>query len=160
MLLQNIPLKKYSNFKIGGTTSYFYEFNSKEDLKQVLLEWREVSPELNKIFILGGGTNILFNDNGYDGLVIKNNIDVLKRDDVVVTAGGGTLMSDLINFCNQNSLSGFEWAGGLPGTVGGGIRGNAGAFLGEMGDKVFEIESMNIDNFKIKKRSRQECGFG
>ncbi len=160
MLLQNIPLKKYSSFKIGGPASYFYEFKSVDGLKQILKDWRENNADSNKIFILGEGTNILFNDNGYDGLVIKNNIEFLKREGSTVAAGGGTLMPDLINYCSQNSLSGFEWAGGLPGTVGGGIRGNAGAFLGEIGDSIISVESINIDDLKIKTRDRKECGFG
>lgn len=160
MLLQNIPLRKHSSFKIGGPASYFCEVKSEEELRKSLLEWREIEGAPDKIFVLGGGTNILFDDAGYDGLVIKNNIDFLKRDGAVVTAGGGLLMPDLINFCSQNSLSGFEWAGGLPGTVGGGIRGNAGAFLGEIGDSVLQVESLDIRSLEAVVRNRAECHFG
>ncbi|MBI2621504.1 MAG: UDP-N-acetylmuramate dehydrogenase [Candidatus Levybacteria bacterium] len=160
MLSQNIPLKKYSSIKIGGPASYFCEVNSVSQLKQVIKQWREIDGDLNKIFVLGEGTNILFSDSGYDGLVIKNNINLLERKGTQVLAGGGMLMPTLINFCSQNALSGFEWAGGLPGTVGGGIRGNAGAFLGEIGDSILEVESLDLRTFKIKKRNRKECQFG
>ena len=159
MLLRNIPLKKYSSFRIGGPASYFYEVKSADEFGQVLQEWREINGDLNKIFVLGEGTNILFNDNGYDGLVIKNNINFLERDGTWVNVGGGTTVSALVNFCAQNSLSGIEWAGGLPGTIGGGIRGNAGAFLGDMAKNTIEVKSIDIKNLKIKKRNKKECKF-
>lgn len=160
MLLRNIPLKKYSSIKIGGPASYFCELRSKEDLKQALKEWREINHEMNNIFVLGGGTNILFDDTGYDGLVIKNNIDFIERVGTTVVSGGGTKVSDLLNFCSQNSLSGFEWAGGLPGTVGGAIRGNAGAFLGDISKNVSEVESIKIKTLEIKRRNKSQCKFG
>lgn len=159
ILSQNIPLKKFSSFNIGGNASYFYEFNSKEDLRSVLLQWRDLGREVNNIFVLGSGTNILFSDDGFDGLVMKNNIKFIKREGNIVNVGGGTLISDLVNFCTQNSLSGLEWAGGLPGTVGGAIRGNAGAFLGDTAQNIQEVESIDIDNLKIKTRNKDQCRF-
>lgn len=68
-------------------------------------------------------------------------------------------MSDFVSFCSQNSLSGMEWAGGLPGTVGGAIRGNAGAYLGETKDNVLEVESLELSTLKDKSRSKKECEF-
>lgn len=158
MIQTNIPLKKHSNFKIGGPASYFYEFKSKESISEAIREWGEVGKDL-PIFILGGGTNILFNDDGFDGLVLKDSISFIKREGNDLTVGSGTLVSDLVNYCNQNSLSGFEWAGGLPGTVGGGVRGNAGAFMGEMKDSVLEVESLDLKTLKTKKRNNKECKF-
>ncbi len=159
-LLKNVPLKKYSNFKIGGPASYFYEFKSKEDLMQILTYWREINPEMDKIFILGGGTNILFNDKEFDGLVIRNCVDFIKREGNIITVGGGTPVEDLVSFCTRSSLSGFEWAGGLPGTVGGAIRGNAGAFLGDSSENIEEVESINVLSLKITVRDKKQCGFG
>lgn len=156
---QNISLKKYSNFNIGGPASYFSEFRTKEELKEALKDWKKMD-EPGNVFVLGGGTNVLFNDGGFEGLVLRNNISFIKREMDIVEVGGGTDMEDLVNFCTQNSLSGFEWAGGLPGTVGGGIRGNAGAFLGDMSQNVLEIESLDIDTLKSSKRKKDECGFG
>jgi len=159
ILRQNIPLRKYSNFNIGGNASYFYEFKSKEDLIEVLSDWREIKGETNNIFVLGSGTNILFSDDGYDGLVLKDSISFVKRDGDLVAVGGGTKMPDLVSFCAQNSLSGLEWAGGLPGTVGGGIRGNAGAFLGEIADNVSEVESIDVGSLKVCTRNKKDCNF-
>lgn len=160
IISQNIPLKKYSNFNIGGNASYFYEVDSKDDLVSALLQWQDMGGETNNIFILGSGTNILFSDDGFDGLVIKDNIKFIKRKANIVNVGGGTLISDLVNFCMQSSLSGFEWAGGLPGTVGGAIRGNAGAFLGDTSGNVGEVESIDVDKRKIKTRNKDQCKFG
>ncbi len=159
MIQTNIPLKKYSNFKIGGPASYFLEFKSEDDLKKGLIEWRQLKKDL-PIFILGGGTNILFSDEGFDGLVIKDSINFIKREGDFISVGSGTLVDSFVAFCEQNSLTGLEWAGGLPGTVGGGIRGNAGAFLGEMEDNLVEVVSIDIDTLKIKKRNHKECSFG
>lgn len=159
MIQTNIPLKKYSNFKIGGPASYFFEFKSEEDLKEGLMEWAKLNKDL-PIFILGGGTNILFSDEGFDGLVIKDSISFIKREGDLVSVGSGTLVDSFVNFCEQSSLTGLEWAGGLPGTVGGGIRGNAGAFLGEMEDNLVEVVSIDINSLKTIKRNKRECNFG
>jgi UDP-N-acetylmuramate dehydrogenase len=159
ILLQNIPLKKYSNFKIGGLASYFYEFKTTQALLDALSDWKEIGKDL-PIFILGGGTNILFSDDGFEGLVLKDSLNFIKRDGRnSVVVGSGTLLSEFVSFCMQNSLSGFEWAGGLPGTVGGGVRGNAGAFGGEMKDDLIEVESIDIKTIKNKKRNNKECEF-
>lgn len=158
MIRQNVPLLDYSNFKIGGNALYFLEVFSKEELINGLAEWKKIDKEKqDKIFILGGGTNILFSDKGFDGLVIKNSIGGIKNTDNIVEVGGGVEVSDLLNFCIDNSLTGFEWAGGLPGTIGGAIRGNAGAFNGETKDYVLEVESVNLKTLEIKTRSEKEC---
>ncbi len=155
MLKQNVSLKNYSNYKIGGNASYFLEIHSKKELLEGLSRWEEGK----RIFILGKGTNILISEKGFDGLVIHNNIlGIEKRGDEVVV-GAGVLVSDFLNFCIDNSLSGFEWAGGLPGTIGGAVRGNAGAFKGETKDSVKEVESINLTTLEEKKRSNLDCEF-
>lgn len=158
-LLKNVPLKKYSNYKIGGAASYFHEFRSREDLIAALSEFAIISPK-GRVFVLGKGTNVLFSDNGFDGLVLKNNFKFIQRDGSIVSVGSGTLMEDLVTFCCRNSLSGLEWAGGLPGTVGGAVRGNAGAFLGETADNIYQVESLNLKNLKIVNRNKKDCLFG
>lgn len=160
MLKRNIPLSDYSNIKIGGKAAYFSEFTSKENLIEILLQWREINPEMDKIIVLGNGTNILFNDNGFDGLVLKNSVDFIKRDGNIVEVGSGTEFSRLLDFCVENLLTGLEWAGGLPGTIGGAVRGNAGAFGGETRDNITEVVSLNIQTLQTKVRSRADCKFG
>lgn len=162
-LQQNVPLKDFSNYKIGGNTAYFLEVFSKEELQKALKEWKKISSVLprdeQKIFILGDGTNILFSDEGFNGLVIKNSIKGISVQNNAVTAGAGEKILSLLNFCSKNSLSGLEWAGGLPGTVGGAIRGNAGAFGGEIKDSLKEVTSLNLKTLETIKRSNNDCEF-
>lgn len=159
----HISLKDFSNFKIGGSAKYFLDIKSIDDLIAGLRQWHEISKDFpkeeKKIFILGSATNVLFSDNGFDGLVIKNSIEKIEKKDDVVTIGAGVLVSNLLDFCIDNSLSGLEWAGGLPGTVGGAVRGNAGAYSGETKDNVLEVESINLKTLETKKRSKDECEF-
>lgn len=162
-LQQNIPLKDFSNYKIGGNAAYFLEVFSKEELAETLKEWKKISSvfprDEQKIFILGDGTNILFSDEGFNGLVIKNSIKGISVQNNAVTAGAGEKISSLLNFCSKNSLSGLEWAGGLPGTAGGAIRGNAGAFGGEIKDNLKEVTSLNLKTLETIKRSNKDCEF-
>ena len=113
-----------------------------------------------KIFILGGGTNILFNDKGFDGLVLIPKIKFIKKiNKNIVRVGGGVEVKDFLNFLVKNELSGLEWAGGLPGTIGGAIRGNAGAFGGEIKDNLIQVKSIEINTLKEKIRNNKECLF-
>jgi UDP-N-acetylmuramate dehydrogenase len=163
MLKQNVFLKDFSNYKIGGQARYFLEATNEADLIDGIKEWQAVSanfPENEKrIFILGGGTNILFSDEGFKGLVIRNCMDSITSDGDTITVGAGTQFSELTEFCIVNSLSGLEWAGGMPGTFGGAVRGNAGAFGGETKDNLASVMSLNLTNLNIVKRSNQECEF-
>ena len=159
ILKRNIPLSLYSNIKIGGTAKYFYEFKSQGDLISALSEYKKIDPSINSIFILGKGTNVLFSDEGFDGLVLKNDYIGIEHEYNQVLVNSGTQMDELVNFSISNTLSGFEWAGGLPGTVGGAIRGNAGAFGGEIRDNLIEATSISLNDLKTKVRSNSECKF-
>ena len=160
---RNVSLKDYSNFKIGGNASYFIEVSNINDLINGLKKWQEISKGFEsiekKVFVLGSGTNVLFSDKGLKGLVIKNSINDISKIGNIVRVGAGTLLSELLNFCMENNLSGLEWAGGLPGTVGGALRGNAGAYNGETKDNVWQVESLDINFLEIKKRNNKNCEF-
>jgi UDP-N-acetylmuramate dehydrogenase len=156
MLKENIRLADYSNYKIGGPARYFEEAKSIEEVKSVLKEWR------GPLFILGGGTNILFPDEGFDGLVLRPIVSTLERRGNLVQVGAGVAIDDFLSFLVQNQLAGFEWAGGLPGLIGGAIRGNAGAFGGETKDSVISVKSLDISGPEpvIRERHNAECEFG
>ena len=158
MLQRNVLLSDYSNYKIGGRAKYFFEAKSLRELEKFL----ETSGASKKpVFILGGGTNILFSDQGFDGLVIKISLDYLQLNQNILIVGAGVLIEDLLDYCVEYDLGGLEWAGGLPGTVGGAVRGNAGAFKGEIKDNIIEVISLDISRKepKIVKRTNKQCQF-
>jgi len=155
--LRNISLKKFSNFRIGGKAKYFFEAKNISEIKKALILAKQLKA---KIFVLGGGTNVLFNDKGFDGLVLIPKIKFIKRiNKNIVRVGGGVEVKDFLNFLVKNESSGLEWAGGLPGTIGGAIRGNAGAFGGEVKDNLVQVKSIEINTLKEKIRNNKECLF-
>lgn len=154
---KNISLNNFSNFKIGGKAQYFFEAKKISDLKQAILKAKKLNL---KIFILGGGTNILFKDEVFNGLILKPNINFIKKlEKNIIRVGSGVSVSDFLNFLVKNNLSGMEWAGGLPGTIGGAIRGNAGAFGGETKDNILRVKSLDLNTLKAKIRNKKECNF-
>lgn len=158
MFQENISLAKYSNYQIGGPARFFYKAKTINDVQKAVAE---ANKRGLRIFVLGGGTNVVFSDNGFDGLVLKLEFDVIKQEGSAIRAGAGALMSNVVDFAAKEGLSGLEWAGGLPGTLGGAIRGNAGAFGGEIKDSVVEVTSLNIEDhsFRVVVRSNSECKF-
>ncbi len=153
---ENISLAKYSHYKIGGPASFFFNAKSEKDLTWAV---REAKKRKLRIFILSGGTNLLISDKGFDGLVLRPDMRTMKAKGGFVQVGAGVLMADLLEFAAKKSLKGVEWAGGLPGTVGGAIRGNAGCFGGEMKDVIVSVRSLDTKTMKIVKRRAPQCGF-
>ena len=158
MFNENISLKDISYYKIGGRAKYFFEAKNVEEIKQAIERARAFD---ERIFVLGSGTNILINDDGFDGLIIKPDLKIIEFGDNSVRAGAGVLMNNLVNLLVEENFSGFEWAAGLPGTVGGAVRGNAGAFGGEIKDMVSKVISLDIlsSGLKIIERSLSDCFF-
>lgn len=159
MFEKNVSLAQYSNFKIGGPARYFVAVKSTDEVVAAALEARNIGA---KIFVLGGGTNLLISDNGFDGLVMRAEFKHMALEgENRVRVGAGVSMKELVQFCIDNSLAGMEWAGGLPGTVGGAVWGNAGAFKGEMKDSLVLATSVDISHApKVVERTNGQCQFG
>lgn len=155
----NVPLRRYSHYKIGGEARYFFEAKKADDLIKAAEERRKI--KVKDIFILAGGTNTLISDDGFDGLVIKPNLEYLDKDGSEIRVASGVLLNDLLHFALDNNLSGLEWAAGVPGTVGGAIYGNAGAFGMEIKDIIESVISLDISKKepKIIKRNKNDCLF-
>jgi len=134
-----VRLSDYTSFKIGGRARYFFEPESFEDLRQVLAFARQSGL---RVFILGAGSNLLVSDKGLDALVIRLNNANFKRcicQGSCIIAGSGLKLNTLILFSSKKNLSGLEFLTGIPGTLGGSLIGNAGAWgksLGELIDCV------------------------
>lgn len=154
----NTPLHLHSNYKIGGNAKYFCCPKNSEELEEVIGE-----AKLKKlpIFILGGGTNILWSEKGFNGLVVKPAFCSIKVNKNRIVAGASVGVAELLKVVADNGLSGLEWAGGLPGSIGGAIRGNAGAFGGEIKDSIIEVVSLDFSEKKLKiiKRNNEQCRF-
>tara|TARA_B100001057_G_scaffold383643_1_gene389921 strand:+ start:4778 stop:5686 length:909 start_codon:yes stop_codon:yes gene_type:complete len=135
-------LKKKNWFNIGGKSKVYY----KADNLKELVNFLKKLDNKEKIFILGAGSNTLINDNLFDGVVIKlsknfNNISLLGED--IVIAGSAVLDKSLSDFSMKNNLSGFEFLSCIPGSIGGGIRMNAGCFGKEFKDILVSIQAIN-----------------
>lgn len=155
---KNVSLKAHSAYRIGGIARYFAEVDTVDVLREVA---QEAQHHAVPLFILGGGTNILFTDMLFPGLILKPLLRFIEEQNGMIRVGAGTLMSELVSYATKKGLSGLEWAGGLPGTVGGAIRGNAGAFGGEIKDCIQEVTSLHISHhlFPIQVRTKKECQF-
>jgi len=155
---QNEPLSKHTTFAIGGPAKYFAVAKTKEEVLEAI-DFAE--KKKLPFFVLGGGSNILINDNGYDGLIIKIQIGGAHIAEEKITAGAGVLLSQLVNESANLGLSGLEWAVGIPGTIGGAVNGNAGAYGRSVSESVDEIVVLAEEDgqWKEKKYLNKECGF-
>ncbi len=144
-------------YKIGGKVRYLIDVNSRDDIKKAYEFLRR--EKIKRIFLLGLGSNIIFTDDYFDGAVIRflpnsNSIRLIKPH--IIEADAGAMLDDVIKFAFDHNLVGLEWAGGLPGNVGAAIRGNVGAFGGEIKDSVKDVEVFDVvksrPKFKFLKR--------
>jgi UDP-N-acetylmuramate dehydrogenase len=135
-------LKKKNWFNIGGNTKIYYKADNLKELTKFL----KITANKEKIFVLGGGSNTLITDKTYDGVVIKlsnnfKNISLLSED--IIIAGSSVSDKSLSEFAMNNSLGGFEFLSCIPGTVGGGIKMNAGCFNREFKDILISVQAIN-----------------
>lgn len=142
-IIENELMNRHTTFKVGGPCSVFISPKKNEIPKAIKLCQEYDVPYI----ILGRGSNVLFSDKGYSGVVIEmgeanNDITV---DDTVITAGAGATLAAVAMKAYENELSGFEFASGIPGSIGGGLYMNAGAYGGEMKDVVVFAEAMDIN---------------
>jgi len=153
---ENKNLADYTSFKIGGNARFFTQIHNHKELESAL----EFAYSNNvETLILGGGSNLIISDMGFDGLVIKmdNACISIDKDNNIVNVEAGFNLQNLINECIINSLGGLENMSGIPGTVGGAVRGNAGAYGTEMSDVIISVTY--YDNGSIKTIPNGECNF-
>jgi UDP-N-acetylmuramate dehydrogenase len=141
---QNIPLAEFTTFKVGGPADYFARVHDEAELREAL---RFAAAEHLPIFVLGGGSNVLFTDAGFRGLVIKNEIAGIEFNGAKVRVGSGASLAQLVLGSIQQNLAGLENLIGLPGTVGGAIAGNAGSYGAEIGTVVESAQILQLPPF-------------
>ena len=151
---ENEPMSKHTSFKIGGPAKLFVSPADSNTLSELIINCKNYN--IPTVYF-GNGSNILFNDYGFDGVVISTSrmTEISLQDENVIECGSGVKNSVLCQFALENSLSGFEFLWGIPGTVGGAAFMNAGAYGGEIKDVIVGCEYITADG-EIKEMSSDE----
>lgn len=156
-VLKDEPMSKYTTFRIGGPADIFVKPKDEEALIKLIKYLRKEGIEY---FILGQGSNLLVSDKGIRGVVIAL-MDCLKDlevEDDIITTGAGNLVPAVSRLAQRNSLSGMEPLSGIPGTIGGGLVMNAGAYGGEFKDIVIDVKVLNKDS-EVEIISNKDMNF-
>jgi UDP-N-acetylmuramate dehydrogenase len=154
---ENIVLAPFTTFDIGGKARYFVEVAGIEEIKEAIDFAKE--KEL-KYFVFSGGSNVLFSDGGFNGLVIRIKNNNMTDNGGDLMCGAGTNLMTLLMFAAEKEYAGGENLTGIPGSVGGAVRGNAGAFGTEMKDIVKEVYALDITTGETKVFTKEMCEFG
>jgi len=155
------PLSCHTTWRVGGPADLFIEAISADDLRDIVRLARQYRVPY---FILGGGSNILVSDAGIRGLVILNKarrieFQIGDQMSTIVNAESGVILPTLVNECIERGLAGLEWAIGIPGTVGGAVIGNAGAYGGEIAQALVSASILDSDG-NVRDWPTQALGFG
>lgn len=156
LIRQNVPLAQFTTFRIGGMAKFFCEIKNEEEIGEALNYAKENDL---KVFILGGGSNLLISDDGFDGLVIRMQNMACQVLNERIECGAGINLSEVVSLAIKESLAGLEWAAGIPGTIGGAIRGNVGAHGGEIANNIELVKVMEVGG-EIKEYKKENCEFG
>ena len=156
----NEPMSKHTTFKIGGNADIFVQAKTLNDIEQTLKAAKENNIP---IYVIGNGSNLLVKDNGVRGIVLQiktSKYTITKQNDfAIIDVEAGMLNAKLAKILLQEGISGFEFASGIPGTIGGAIRMNAGAYGSEFKEIVEETTYIDLEDNKIKTINNKEHEF-
>lgn len=162
ILFFNEPLKKHTTFRIGGAADLLVTPQSEEQLIKL---FKYIKENCIRYVIIGNGSNLLFSDEGYRGIVVKigselSSIEAIPCENgMIINAGAGTLLSKLALFACENSLTGLEFASGIPGNVGGAVLMNAGAYDGEISQVLVRSTYLDCENLFVCTKTFDEHDF-
>lgn len=155
-IIPDANLKKYTTYKVGGDATYLVSPENKSQLMKLM---GYIKQNKIKYKILGNGSNLIFNDKGFDGILIKlDEFNDISINDTIIEVGAGYSLIKLALKTAKLGLTGLEFATGIPGTVGGAVFMNAGAYKSDMGYIVSEIEVLT-PNLEIKTMYNRELDF-
>ena len=159
MISENISLKPYNTFGIDVSAHYFSTFNSVEELKLLLKDFKNVP-----LLILGGGSNVLLTQN-FDGLVLRNEIKGIEivsetENEIIVKSGAGEIWHEFVLYCIENGFSGVENLSLIPGSVGASPMQNIGAYGVEIKQVFEKLEAFEIETGEIHTFNNEDCEFG
>ncbi|MBR5785846.1 MAG: UDP-N-acetylmuramate dehydrogenase [Clostridia bacterium] len=162
ILFFNEPLKKHTTFRIGGAADLLVTPQSEEQLIKL---FKYIKENCIRYVIIGNGSNLLFSDEGYRGIIVKigselSSIEAIPCENgMIISAGAGTLLSKLALFACENSLTGLEFASGIPGNVGGAVLMNAGAYDGEISQVLVRSTYLDCENLSVCTKNFDEHDF-
>lgn len=146
----NEPMSKHTTFKVGGNADIFVIIKNFDELRHVIKIAKRNAIHMT---IIGNGSNILVKDNGIRGIVVKIEFEEIKiekkADNAIVTVGAGVKLMALAQELMNNSISGFEFAAGIPGTIGGAVKMNAGAYGKEMKDIIISTKCLDLKRYNM-----------
>lgn len=156
---KKVNLAPFTSYRVGGPADYFAQVRDLKELKEAIAFAKE---NYLRVFVLGKGTNLLVSDTGFRGLVIKLSSEFAKviSEGREIVAGGAAQLALVSSVAAKNSLSGLEWAAGIPGTVGGALKMNAGAHGFSISDVLSFALVFDISDMSLKKLRKNELGFG
>lgn len=156
-ILEQEPMCKHTTFRVGGAAKYFAMPKNTEEIQMLIAYCRE---QALSYCVLGNGSNVLFTDAGYDGMIIQigSAMSEIRVDGIEVYAQAGAILARVANLAYEAGLTGMEFAAGIPGSIGGAIVMNAGAYGGEMKDIVSYVEILSTDG-TIRKYMVDEMEF-
>lgn len=157
-ILTEEPMSRHTTFRVGGEAQCFVRISDKEQLKKLIPYLRQVEVPY---FILGNGSNLLVSDKGYEGVILQigNKMNTITVEGIHIRAQAGALLSQIAKCAYDKGLTGFEFASGIPGSIGGGVVMNAGAYGGEMKQVVESVLVMDIQG-EILELSGESMEFG
>ena len=148
-LLTREPLRHHTTFRIGGPADFYFAARTPDQMVTAL----RLAYELDiAVFLLGGGSNLLVSDDGFRGLVLRNAIEQVDFDGSAAQVGGGVDFLEFIYECRDRSLSGLEFAAGIPGSIGGALYGNAGCYGQDIGSFTIECSQVTLDGRVVETR--------
>lgn len=150
------PLALLTSFGIGGQADYYIEVGNVDELKEALNFAKQKNLEH---FVLAGGSNLLISDAGFRGVIVRPKMNKFSLQDEKLEVEAGVPLIKAINFAAENGLSGMEKMAGIPGAVGGAIRGNAGAYGREIGSLVESVTFYDCMQNELKTFSNEQCKF-
>jgi UDP-N-acetylmuramate dehydrogenase len=155
-VLENVNMGNYTTYKVGGKVSLMVYPKNEEKLIELI----KIARDNNiKYKVIGNGSNVIFSDNDYEGIIIKmDNFNNLEMDDTVVTVGAGYNLMKLAISLSRKGLTGLEFATGIPGTIGGAVFMNAGAYKSDMGYIVSKVKVLTPE-LEIKTLYNKELNF-
>ncbi len=158
---ENVLLAPFTTMKVGGAARYFVEVRTENEAIEAI-NWAK-NRNL-KIFILGGGSNVIISDAGFPGLVILNRIKGIEiksqNGKIILKVGAGENWDDFVSYAVESGWQGVENLSGIPGTVGAAPVQNIGAYGQSVGDTILKVKAISIPDSRIKEFSNKECKFG